>query len=296
MASELNQLPVVVITGPTASGKTALSIKLAKQFNGEIICADSRTAYKHMDIGTAKPTIGERQGIAHWGLDLVEPGERFTAADFQKYARQKIVEIQSRGKQPIIVGGTGLYIDSVLYDFKFPVIDDVESKRKVLDKLSLNDLSAYCDKHNVELPENYLNKRHVINAILRKGQSQKSMSSINDNMIVVAITTEMTILKQRINDRAEQIFASGVVEEAISLGKKYGWDSEAMSGVVYPLIKLYLDGTVSLDAVIERFKTKDWQLAKRQLTWLRRNADYLWLDLDSAETYLVQKLATCHHA
>ena len=118
------QLPLVVIVGPTASGKTGLAIELAEKYNGEIICADSRTIYRGMDIGTAKPTLKERQGVVHWGLDLVEPGEAFSAADFKAYADDKIANIRSREKVPFLVGGTGLYIDAVIFNYQFGTTAD----------------------------------------------------------------------------------------------------------------------------------------------------------------------------
>jgi tRNA dimethylallyltransferase len=120
----MRDLPLIVIVGPTASGKTSLAIDIAKQFGGEIICADSRTVYIGMDIGTAKPSRAEQAMVPHWALDLVEPGQRFTAADFKEYANKKIAEIRSRGNIPMIVGGTGLYVDGVIFDYKFG--DDVE--------------------------------------------------------------------------------------------------------------------------------------------------------------------------
>ena len=116
-AVSVNETPLIVIVGPTASGKTSLAIKLAKKFGGEIICADSRTVYRDMDIGTAKPTLVERQEVAHWGLDLVEPGQLFSAADFKEYATKRIAEIRDRGNIPFLVGGTGLYIDGVIFNF-----------------------------------------------------------------------------------------------------------------------------------------------------------------------------------
>ena len=114
-----NHLPLIVIIGPTASGKTSLAIRLAKKYRGEIICADSRTVYRGMNIGTAKPSLEEQQGVSHWGLDLVDPGDSFSVSQFKDYARQKIKEIRSRGNIPFLVGGTGLYIDSVIFDFQF---------------------------------------------------------------------------------------------------------------------------------------------------------------------------------
>src|SRR5664279_14928 len=140
-----NHLPLVVITGPTASGKTGLAIELAHQFGGEIICADSRTIYRGMDIGTAKPTPVERLLVPHWGLDLVDPGEYFSVADFKKYADQKIIEIRARGRIPFLVGGTGLYIDAVIYDYRFgpPANADLRSR---LEKLTIDELYAYCEE------------------------------------------------------------------------------------------------------------------------------------------------------
>ena len=118
-ATNLDTTPLVVIAGPTASGKTALAIRLAERYDGEIICADSRTIYKGMDIGTAKPSAEEQARVPHWGLDIVEPGERFTVADFKAYAERKIQEIRERDRIPFLVGGTGLYIDAVIFDFQF---------------------------------------------------------------------------------------------------------------------------------------------------------------------------------
>ena len=117
------ELPLVVIVGPTASGKSATAMDVARAFNGEIICADSRTVYKGMDIGTAKPTAEDRAEVQHWGLDLVQPDERFTAADFKFYAQQKIAEIRARGHLPIVVGGTGLYVDGLIFDYQFSAAD-----------------------------------------------------------------------------------------------------------------------------------------------------------------------------
>ena len=181
--------PLVVITGPTASGKTSLAIRIAKKFNGEIICADSRTVYKGMDIGTAKPTKEEQAGVPHWGIDLVEPGERFTVADFQEYAYKKIDDIRSRGKLPMLVGGTGLYIDAVIDGYEFS--GDADCKlRKRLEEMTLDDLYEYCTKNNINLPENKKNKRYVIRSIERKSISVKIHREIFNNIIVVGIATK----------------------------------------------------------------------------------------------------------
>lgn len=284
--------PLVVIVGPTASGKTATAIQVAKAFNGEIICADSRTIYKRMDIGTAKPSTAEQQGIPHWGLDLVEPGERFTAADFKYFAQQKIAEIRSRGRVPVLVGGTGLYVDGIIFDYQFTKTD--LHLREKLEKLSLSELQEYCLNNNVTLPENQQNRRHIVNAILRKNVSGKRLSAPIDNCIIVGIATEREQLRARIVARAEQLFESGMVEEAKMLGEKYGWDSEAMTGNIYPLVHQYLDGELTQKELKERFVISDWQLAKRQLTWLKRNQFITWKSLDEAFSYIADRLRVSH--
>lgn len=283
--------PLVVIVGPTASGKTALAVELARQYGGEIICADSRTVYKGMDIGTAKPTAQERALVPHWGLDLVEPGERFTAADFKKYAEQKIAEIRSRGHVPFLVGGTGLYVDAVIFDYQFGEEVD-ELQRAELNRLSIEKLQEYCVKNNIELPENTQNKRYVIRAIERQGISGIKKTSPISNCIIVGIATEKDSLQQNIAKRIEQLFQDNVVEEATKLGEKYGWDNEAMTGNIYPPVHRYLEGELKLSEVKEKITTLDWRLAKRQLTWLRRNPYINWRALPEARQYIIQALAS----
>lgn len=282
--------PLVVIVGPTASGKTALAVRLAKDFGGEIISADSRAVYKELNIGTAKPDKNEQQGIPHWGIDLVAPNERFTAADFKKYASQKITDIRSRGRVPLLVGGTGLYVDSVVYDFSFST-DIGLDRRRELEALSIEELYEYCILHNIDLPENYKNKRYVVNNILREGQNLKRRMSPGENTIIVGITSNKENLMPRIVNRAEQIFSPAMLDEAQRAGSRYGWDREAMTGNIYPLLREYFAGTMTLEEAKERFCTLDWRLAKRQVTWLKRNKDIHWFDLDHAYTYIAHLLA-----
>lgn len=286
----IGELPLVVIVGPTASGKTSLAITIAKKFGGEIISADSRAIYKGMDIGTAKPTIEEQDGIPHWGLDLVEPDQRFTVADFKRYALEKIREIRTRGHIPILAGGTGLYVDAVIFDYQFGAQADTE-KRAVLESMSLESLHEYCIKNNILLPENSLNKRYVIRAIEQKNINTKRRDAPIDNTIVVGIATDREILRMRIEARAEHIFDDGVVEEATILGKKYGWNHESMTGNIYPLVHSYLEGGLSADEMKEKFTTLDWRLAKRQLTWLRRNSFIRWGSPTEVKDYLYRALA-----
>lgn len=285
-----DSLPLVVIVGPTASGKTSLAIKLAEQLDGEIVCADSRTIYRGLDIGTAKPTLNEQARVKHWGLDLVSPDERFTVADYQIYARSKIDDIRSRGKTPFLVGGTGLYIDSVVFNYNFAV-DKVINNRGNLEKMTIEELHLYCHKNNIKLPENVKNKRYVVRAIERNGiNNSRSLQPIS-NTIIVGITTDKIILKNRIETRVEQMFNSGVVDEARALSKKYGWDSEAMKSNAYRIIKDYLDDKMSLEEAKSKIITSDWHLAKRQLTWLKRNTFIQWKERDEAEDYILNRLA-----
>jgi tRNA dimethylallyltransferase len=274
-------LPLIVIVGPTASGKTGLAVELAKAHNGEIICADSRSIYKGADIGTAKPTKTEQSIVPHWGLDLVYPGDYFSVADFKNYANTKIAEIRSRGNVPFLVGGTGLYVDAVLFDFQFgPPFDK-----------SIEELQNYCKKFKIILPENLKNKRYLMRAIESGGAIKHKTHKPRENCIIVGITTEKVILQFKIHKRTEQLFEDGVVEEARLLGDSYGWDNEAMKSNIYPLIKKFLDGSLSLEDVKSKFITLDWRLAKRQLTWLRRNSFIHWFDLDDAKKYLDHALA-----
>ncbi len=291
MATRSNNAPLIVIAGPTASGKSALAIELAQQFDGEIICADSRTIYKHMDIGTAKPSAEEQVLVPHWGLDLVEPGQPFSAADFKQYALQKIDEIRARGHVTFLVGGTGLYIDAIIFDYQFGEPADAQ-RRQELEKMSIQELNDYCIKNNVKLPENTQNKRYLIRAIEQNGINTTRTSTTIDNCIVVGIATENETLKSRIKARSEHLFETGMVEEAIMLGEKYGWESEAMTGNIYPLVKQFLDGELNEDELKDKFVTADWRLAKRQMTWLKRNKCIHWLSLNDARTFIVNSLSS----
>lgn len=284
-----SESPLVVIAGPTASGKTSLAIELAERFGGEIICADSRTVYRGMDIGTAKPTAEERERVPHWGLDLVEPGERFTAAAFKAYTLEKIEEIRSRGKIPFLVGGTGLYIDAVIFDYEFGGEPDPEQRRQ-LEGMPVEELQKYCVKNNIELPTNRQNKRHLVRAIEQKSINTKRRTEPIPNAVIVGIATDHDILRERIHARTEHMFENYVVEEAILLGKKYGWRSEAMSGNIYPLIHQHTEGVLSLDETKQKFETADWHLVKRQLTWLKRNPHIVWKDREAAEHYIASRL------
>ncbi len=281
-----NELPLIVITGPTASGKSGLAMELAQKFGGEIICADSRTIYKGMDIGTAKPRIEDQQRVPHHLLDVVEPGERYTAADFQSAALNMIKKIRERGKVPFLVGGTGLYIDAVVREYEWPERSQIETDRGLLEPKTIEQLQAMIKEQQLEMPSNLRNKRHLVNTLLRQGKQGISLELPRENTQVVAITTDKYNLENRIRQRAHEMFEDDVVGETKQLGEIYGWDGEAMSSNIYPIVKKVIQGDITQNEAIELFVTKDKQLAKRQITWLKRHDYVQWYELDAAKVYL----------
>ena len=241
----------IIILGPTGSGKTGISIQIAKEIGGEIISADSRAIYKGMDIGTAKPTREEQAEVPHWGLDLVEPGTRFTVADWKAYAEAKIKEIKSRHHLPIIVGGTGLYIDALVYDYHF------------------------------KGPTG-----HKIGDIEQKTCSDRT--SIKGDYLLVGIKWATPELRARLNKRITQMFSPDLYNETKKLVQKYGWDSQAMKSNIYQYAWQYIQGELSLEEAEKRAFYADWHLAKRQLTWFKRNPEITWLKLEEIYPFVLK--------
>ena len=280
--------PLIVILGPTASGKSAVGLELARRIGGEIICADSRTVYRHMDIGTAKPSTEEQAEIRHWCLDLVNPDQAFSVADFQAEAKKAIADIRSRDKYPIMVGGSGLYIDSVIFNFQLQSKADPKL-RQTLEQLTTDQLQDYCKKHNYGLPENKYNRRHLIRRIETKGADVKNTQAI-DNLILVGIDVEKTTLRNRITKRIEQMLEQGLIEETHYLYKNYNNSLEAMTANIYQLVMDYLDSAISYAQLLELATIRDAQLAKKQRTWFRRNSHIQWLDRSQVIPYILSKL------
>lgn len=241
----------IVILGPTGSGKTGVSIEIAKALGGEIISADSRAIYKGMDIGTAKPTRWEQQEILHYGLDLVNPGERFTVADWKRYAETKIKDIKARGKVPIIVGGTGLYIDALIYDYKF--------KGPTGEKIGDYEQKTCSDR-----------------------------KQIKGNYLLVGIKWSTPELRDRLYKRIEQMFCPELYDEVKKLVQKYGWENGTMKSDIYEFAWRYMQGKLSLEEAKEKCFYEDWHLAKRQLTWFKRNNNIIWLELDKICSFVIK--------
>ncbi len=289
--------PLIVITGPTASGKSGLALELAERYGGEIICADSRTIYEGMDIGTAKPTHSDRERVPHHLLDVVKPGENFSAADFQDYAKKAIKDIRARNRVPFLVGGTGLYINSVVLDYTFDSEYSGKELKKMKNELELKnieELHAMIEKQHIKMPHNLKNKRHLIGALLHGNRQPSARTEPVNDTYVVSITTDKSILRQRICDRADEIFSSDVVGEAVMLAEKYGWDNEAMSGNIYPILREVIEGAVTIDQAKEKFIRSDTRLVKKQNTWLKKWNFIHPFTLDEARYKIEQILASRH--
>ena len=234
---------VIVIGGPTASGKTGLGIELAKRIKGEIISADSMQIYKKMDIGTAKPTIEEMQGIKHHLIDFVEPNQRYSVADFKKDAIKKIEEILQNGNVPIVVGGTGLYINSLIYGIDYP---------------------------EIELDEEY--RAFLENCVKEQGL---------DNLYKKAVEIDPEAMKSiSPNDKKRilRVLENGLIDEVESLLKEYKEFPTAMQGLGYKEVVWYLQNKITKEEMIEKIKMETRRYAKRQLTWFRKNKQTIWLD------------------
>ena len=273
----MNERKTIVILGPTASGKTGISIELGKAISGafterslsgcglpsghspketlrkdalkspyqgaEIISADSRAIYRGMELGTAAPSLEEQAGIPHWGIGIVDPGERFTVADWKEYAEEKIREIRERGNLPMVVGGTGLYIDALIYDYKF----------------GEHEKNSQCDR-----------------------------AEMCSQFLTIGVKTDAEVLRERITERADKLFVQELFEETRNLVERYGWGSQAMKSNIYQFAWGYLQGEYSLEKAKELFIYDDWHLAKRQMTWFKRNKNIIWLPLEEIRGFVLK--------
>lgn len=268
-------------------------MRLAEEFNGEIICADSWTVRKEVNIGTSKPTAEDQARIPHHLLDQVEPDEDFTAAVFKDLAKASITDIDSRGKVPIMTGGTGLYIDGVIYDFGFLPAGN-RTDRVELNVLSPLELLQKIADLGVELGDvDTGNKRRLIRLIETNGV-KPTRQKLRDHTLIIGLKTDREALKERIIKRVDSMLARGLENEVQALASHYGWDCEALKGVGYSQWKDYFIGSQTLPETRQKIIKATNDLAKRQRTWFRRNKSIHWFTnpvnwhdvVDSVTTFL----------
>ena len=268
--------PLVVIVGETASGKSALALELASAFDGELICADSWTVYKDFNIGTAKPSELEQATVPHHLVDVANARSGFNAVMFQQLACAAIDDINARGKLPILVGGTGLYIDSILYQYEFLPPTSVEL-REELNKLSLDELLAKAEQLSLSTQGiDARNKRRVVRLIENEGR-MPARKPLRENTLILGMSVPRETLHARIEQRVDSMLATGLEAEARQLADEYGWDAEPMKGIGYWQWKDYFAGVKTLEETRARIIKASMDLAKRQRTWFKRNESIHWL-------------------
>lgn len=273
----MNTSLLVVILGETASGKSALAVELAERVGGEIICADSWTVYKDFTIGTAKPSAAEQAAVRHHLLDIADPRDGFSAVLFQRLAQTAITDIHDRGKVPIMVGGTGLYIDSVIFNYGFLPAPD-PALRAELSALSLPDVLERAHSLQLDLSQvDTRNKRRVIRLIENNGQLP-SRQELRDHTVLYGIRLSRDALRTRIEDRVDAMLTAGLEAEVAELAKRYGWSVEPMRGIGYREWQDYFSGHQNLAETRQRIIKSTMELAKRQRTWFRRNNSIHWID------------------
>ena len=286
--------PLIIVTGPTAVGKTAVSIELAKKINGEIISADSMQVYKYMDIGSAKIKPAEMEGIPHYLIDVLDPREDFNVVKFKEIALQALEQIYSKGKIPIVVGGTGFYIQALLYDIDFTENAEDSKCRQELESLLKVHGNAYLHERLREVDSQAASNIHpnnvkrVIRALEFFQSSGQKISEHNEaekqkqspfNFLYFVLNDTRELLYERINKRVDKMIEHGLVEEVIQL-KAMGLtrDMVSMQGLGYKEIMAYLEGESTLEEAVTLLKRDTRRFAKRQLTWFRREKDVIWIN------------------
>ncbi len=294
--SENKKKPMIILTGPTAVGKTDLSIQLAKAINGEIISADSMQVYRHMDIGSAKVTPEEMDGVPHHLIDVLEPEEEFNVVVFQKLAKEALTGIYERGHIPIIVGGTGFYIQALLYDIDFTENDGDTAIRRELEKLAQTQGAGCLHQMLQEIdPESAAaihqnNVKRVIRAIEFYRQTGKKISLHNEQerekqspyqFLYYVLDTDRKTLYERIDRRVDLMMEHGLVDEVKHLADMgCTRDMVSMQGLGYKEILDYLSGEIPLEEAVYILKRDTRHFAKRQITWFKRERDVCWLELE----------------
>ena len=292
--SKIEKKPLVILTGPTAVGKTETSIKLAKAINGEIISADSIQVYKHFDIGSAKITKEEMDGVKHYLIDVLEPDEEFNIFVFKKLAMEAMEEIYSKGKIPIIAGGTGFYIQALLYDVEFSEEEGDKTYRHMLENKAKeegvtaihNMLKEVDPEAAKEIHEN--NLKRVIRALEYYNETGMRISDHNKeqrqkespyNFRYYVLNMDREKLYERVNLRVDIMVENGLIDEVKKLKEMgYGKELNSMQGIGYKEIRDYVDGVYDYDTAIETLKKNTRNFAKRQITWFKREKEVVWLN------------------
>ncbi len=295
---------LLVILGPTASGKTELSLNIAEKYNGEIISGDSMQVYRGMDIGTAKIKVDEMRGIPHYLIDIHHPNHFFTVAEFQEMATKKITEINQKGHLPIIVGGTGLYIKSVTHQYQFSVSSTDEAYRKELEEF----VECYGKEAlHVRLQQidpitakrlHFNDVKRVIRALEVFHHTGKTMEEHLENqdqqtpynLVMIGLTMDRKKLYDRINRRVDLMIEQGLIEEVKTLlSQGYNLNHNSMQAIGYKEIILYLQGEISLERAIELIKQGTRRYAKRQLSWFRQIPEIKWFDVTNDDPKEIEK-------
>lgn len=270
---------IIVIVGPTGVGKTKLSIELAKRINAEIINGDSVSIYKKLNIGSAKPSKEEMNGIVHHLIDIRDVNEDYTVYDYQKDCRDCIKDIESRNKRVIIVGGTGLYIKAALYDYRFSAENNYSSFDDLTNEEILEKIRNYDEKIDV-----HVNNRQRLVRLLNKFINNSLFSNDKDKLLynikVIGLTTDRNIIYDRINDRVDKMLEDGLLSEVESLKDEYETSRILNSGIGYKEFKDYLFGDKKLEDVINEIKKDSRHFAKRQYTFFNNQFDVKWFDVD----------------
>ena len=270
---------IIVIVGPTGVGKTKLSIELAKRMDAEIINGDSVSIYKKLNIGSAKPSKEEMNGIVHHLINIRDVNEDYTVYDYQKDCRNCIKDIESRNKSVIIVGGTGLYIKAALYDYRFSVENNYSSFDDLTNEEILDKIRNYDEKIDV-----HVNNRQRLVRLLNKFINNSEFSNDKDKLLynikVIGLTTDRNIIYDRINDRVDKMLENGLLSEVESLKDEYETSRILNSGIGYKEFKDYLFGDKKLDEVIHEIKKDSRHFAKRQYTFFNNQFDVKWFDVD----------------
>lgn len=285
MAS-IKHRPLVVVLGPTASGKSAVGMALARHYNGEIICADSRTVYIGMDIGTAKASLAERAEIPHHLVDVITPDQVYTAAMFKEQALLTIDDCHSRGVLPIVVGGTGLYIDALIFDFSFRDKQSAD-ERLFLDSLDTELLQNRVRQLGIAMPENFMNRRHLIRAIETNG-SVSVKKGLKKNTLVIGMDVDRATTQQRVINRLAKMEQDGLESEVSKLASHYSWQDPGMTAVGYREWQDYFNKQLTTQQTFEQIAVHTMQYAKRQRTWFRRNDHIKWVKNNEQADELVQ--------